>query len=128
MNFIFSFISIIVGSIIFHYLGAPWWCIALASGLAAFQFKLSPLYSFICGFVAIFCLWLAHAMFLNNANEGQLLKSISEVMSLSSNTIWILMLSIGSLIGGLAALSGSLFRLAFLGDPNTKYKRRKSRH
>lgn len=127
MNFLASFISIILGGILFHYLGLPWWTIAIISALANFQFKLSPLYSFICGFLSILLLWYIHAYWINSANNGALLQNISEVMSLSTTTIWFLMLSIGSLVGGFSGLTGSLFRTAFVGYPNEKSKRRKAR-
>lgn len=115
MNFLASFISILLGSLIFHYLGLPWWNIAIISAIATFQFKLKPVYSFICGFLSILLFWFTHAYLINNANNGILLKNISEVMNLSQTTIWFLMLSIGSLVGGFSGLTGSFFRIAFLG-------------
>jgi len=90
----------------------PWWSIAIAAFVVAVLIPQQPGKSFLTGFLALFFLWAALSFWMSNNNEHLLAHRVS-VLILKADSPYLLILataSIGAIIAGLAALSGSLLR------------------
>ncbi len=89
----------------------PWWGIAgiaLLTGIALGE-KGRP--SFWYGFIAVFLLWGGMAFYLSNGNDGILAEKIGALLGGIPGIAVILITGfLGGLVGGLAALTGSLGR------------------
>jgi hypothetical protein len=126
MKFILSIILIIVFSFgLMYFLPLPWWSPAVVAALVGLQLRLSAFSSFLAGFVAGGLLWLGHASFINSANDGLLLGKISAVLSMSTTILWVAVFGFGALLSGFGAMTGSLFRSAFIGDLAAGHRRRR---
>jgi hypothetical protein len=90
----------------------PWWTIAIAAFLVAFLIPVKPGYAFIAGFVSLFLLWGALSLFLSVSNHHLLAGKISTLILQKESPYLLILLTatIGAVVGGFAALSGSLFR------------------
>lgn len=90
----------------------PWWSIALAGFVVAIVIPQRPFRSFLTGFLAIFLLWIALALWIDQANQGILLQRVAALFKLG-NSSWLLFLItglLGGILGGLASLTGSFVR------------------
>src|SRR5688500_991070 len=89
----------------------PWWIVALAPFLVSALIAQKPLAAFLSGFIGLFVLWLFLTISINSANGGVLAPKISQIMGLGeSGTMLILITSVvGAIVGGLGALTASLF-------------------
>jgi hypothetical protein len=92
----------------------PWWVMAIAAFLTAFFIGKTSGQSFWSGFTAVFISWTALALFKTIPNDNILVKRVAVLFQLPN---WILVLIItalvGGLVGGFAALSGTLLKRAF---------------
>lgn len=90
----------------------PWWSIALAAFVVGLCIELRPLHSFFAGFCAILLLWLLLILMINSANDGILATKVSEVIGLGASPVVLIIINcvVGSLVGGMGALTGSLLR------------------
>lgn len=107
-------ISILVTALLAFACGLylPWWSIALAAFLVALLIELRPLHSFFAGFCGVLLLWLTLIVVINSANNGILASKVSEVIGLGASPFVLILINlvIGSLVGGMGALTGSLLR------------------
>ena len=111
MKFIISFILTAVLSFA-ACLYLPWWSIAVAAFIVAALIPQRPGKAFITGFLALFFLWAVLSFWISNNNEHVLAHKIS-LLIFKMDSPYLLILataSIGALVAGLAALSGSLLR------------------
>jgi hypothetical protein len=111
MKFIISFILTAVLSFA-ACLYLPWWSIAIAAFVVAALIPQRPGKAFLTGFLALFFLWAALSFWISNNNEHLLAHKIS-LLIFKMDSPYVLILataSIGALVAGLAALSGSLLR------------------
>ena len=103
----------------------PWWIIGpIAFGLAAWKASSGP-HAFWSGFLAIFLLWAAMALFKTIPNENLLANRVGQMLGLPALQLnWLIVLLItaliGALAGGFSALAGLYCRQAFLTAPKTK--------
>ncbi len=93
----------------------PWWSIAVVAFTIAIFVNQSPGKSFLGGFLSIFLLWAVLAFIIDHQNESILSKKIAQVLPLGGSTILLILITafVGALVGGFAALSGSLFKKIF---------------
>jgi hypothetical protein len=90
----------------------PWWTIAIVSFLVSLLIYQKPGIAFTSGFIALFVLWGSLAWFRSLANDHILANKMSLLIlkSNSPGTLIFLTTLIGAIIGGMAALTGSLVR------------------
>jgi len=90
----------------------PWWSIAIAAFIVALVIPQHPGKSFLAGFLALFFLWGALSYWISAKNENILAHKVS-LLILKMDSPYMLILataSIGALVAGFAALSGSFLR------------------
>lgn len=89
----------------------PWWVIAPVAFVVAYFVPQKPLAAFGAGFFAIFLLWVGYAFILSTSNDNLLAGKVAELlMALTGNSIvglYLLTGTVGGLVSGLAALTGS---------------------
>lgn len=89
----------------------PWWSIAIPGLFLGYRFNLKALPSFGWGFLALFLLWGAQALYIHLANDAILSSRIAEMLQLGSPYLVVLITAvIGGLVSGLATLTGSLVK------------------
>jgi hypothetical protein len=90
----------------------PWWSIAIVAFLVSLLIYQKPGFAFIAGFAALFLLWGSIALLKSSAN-GHILAGRMSMLILKSNspgTLVFISTLIGAIVGGMAALTGSLTR------------------
>ncbi len=90
----------------------PWWGIAVASILVAVLVHQKAGKAFLAGFLGVFLLWAALALWIDMKNNGILSKKIALVLPLGGNAILLILVTglVGGLVAGFAAMSGSFLR------------------
>jgi ABC-type antimicrobial peptide transport system permease subunit len=111
------FISIILTGLVAFAAGLqlPWFFIALAAFIVAIAIPQKTGKAFLSGFLALFLMWIIVA-FVAQKNGGELIaKQVANVIPLKGNVLLITIVTglIGGLVGGFAALTGSLGRKLF---------------
>ncbi len=91
----------------------PWWFCAIVAFAAAFFLKTPR--AFLSGFAGVGLAWLAFSLLKSIPNHNILAGRVAQLFHLPN---WLLLLAvtvlIGALVGGFAAMSGSLMRKALL--------------
>jgi hypothetical protein len=108
MKFIASFLL----TILLSFAGAlffAWWIIAVVAFVVAALIHQRPLTSFISGFLALFILWGAYAIYLDAKNQHLLATKIASLLPLGGSYIMLILFTafIGGLVAGMAALTAS---------------------
>jgi hypothetical protein len=106
MKFLYQIIFTIIGCFIVQYF-LPWWTMALIALIAGYVFHNGGLASFAAGFLGAGLLWLVMAFYLDTATQSILTEKVNKLFPLN---VFILMTLIGGLVGGFAALTGTLMR------------------
>jgi hypothetical protein len=93
----------------------PWWIIAPICLIVSFFLSSSKKQAFWTGFAGIFILWLVKILSLSLPNEHLLANKVGQVFMLpASDTNWVVLIFVSSLIGGvvggLSSLTGYSFR------------------
>ena len=93
----------------------PWWIIAPICLIASFFFSSTKTQAFWSGFAGVFILWLVKILSLSLPNEHLLANKVGQVFMLpASETNWVILVFVGSLmggiVGGLSSLTGNSFR------------------
>jgi hypothetical protein len=114
MRFFLSFLLIILMSFA-ACLYFPWWSIAIVSFIVATLIPQPPGRSFITGVAAIYFLWTALAFYISFQNDHVFAHRISVLILKMDNVLLLVIVTatIGSLVAGFGALSGSYFRKLF---------------
>ncbi|TVZ58209.1 hypothetical protein NA63_0705 [Flavobacteriaceae bacterium MAR_2010_105] len=101
-----NFIATIVLAIILSQF-LPWWSVMVAAYVSALFVSLKRGAVYFVPFLAIALLWMAHALWLSNANDFILAKKIAVLLPLKGSPFLLLLMT--GVIGGLAAgISGLL--------------------
>jgi hypothetical protein len=89
----------------------PWWSIAIAAFVVAFAIPQKPGRAWLTGFSALFLLWGLLAFWIKT-NGGELITSQVAALVKINNSFLLISATafIGGLVGGMAALTGSLGR------------------
>ncbi|MEP7257505.1 MAG: hypothetical protein ABI687_03940 [Flavitalea sp.] len=104
------FLTALLGFVCGLYL--PWWTITVAAFTVALLIVQSPGRAFLSGALGIFLLWGALSWIINAANNNLLSSKVAFILPLNGSVFLLILITAitGSLVGGLGALSGSLFR------------------
>ena len=96
----------------------PWWIIAIAAFIVTAFIPMRPAVAFAIGAAALATLWGGMALIIDLQNQHVLAARIASVLPLGGSPVYFIMITafIGLLVGGAAALSGSLFRRIFTGS------------
>lgn len=91
----------------------PWYAIVIVAFLLGLLVELGGRRSFVAGFAGGFLLWGVYVVYLNYYNDGLLAGRIGELMGgLSPVLLVFITASLGGLLAGMGALTGSLGRAA----------------
>lgn len=92
----------------------PWWSIAIVCFIIAAFIRQRPGIAFLCGFLALFILWAGLSFWISNNNDHVLAHKISLLILKKDDPYLLILVTglIGALVGGLAALAGSLLNSA----------------
>jgi len=122
----FGLNTIIIGvlSFIAGWLGWWAWSFAVIAFLVAFIVNDSSGKSYLAGFAVIGTIWFFVASSLNIANQGQLSGLVADLLKVPSSTqLLFITATVGALVAGFSAMTGSLARDAFLPKRNRKGER-----
>jgi hypothetical protein len=85
----------------------PWWTLAIGAFVVAFLFDNKSFPAFAAGFLGVILLWLSVAAYISMVTDSILTSKLNQLLPINSFVITAL---VGGLVGGLSALTGSLFR------------------
>ncbi len=85
----------------------PWWTVAIGAFVVAFLFDNKSLPAFAVGFLSVALVWFGVAFYISMVTDSILTTKLNQLLPINSFVITTL---VGGLIGGLGALTGSLFR------------------
>lgn len=108
MKFIFQLFGI---AILAHMFGIflPWYSIAIAAFVVGYALKSKA--NFLAGFLGIALLWGGKAWLMDSAANTDLTQRVAHIFTLKQKELLFLVMAvIGGLIGGFAALTGSLLK------------------
>ena len=108
MKFLIQFVAILFSA---HLLALfmPWYSIAIAAFVMGFLLKSNT--NFLAGFSAIAVLWIFNAFLINTASSSDLTERVAKLLMVKYEIVlFVVMAVIGGLVGGFAALTGSLLR------------------
>ncbi|MBX2894308.1 MAG: hypothetical protein KF763_02615 [Cyclobacteriaceae bacterium] len=104
MKFIIQLVATMLICLVLQ-LFLPWWSIAIGAAGVAYVAGNKSLHSFMAGFAAIALLWVGYALIIDLKTNSILTEKINQLLPLNS---FILTMLVGGLVGGFAALTGSL--------------------
>ena len=110
MKFIAGVILIAAFSAIAEYF-LPWWSVGIVAFLISLLMGFRPGRSFGMGFLGIAFLWLVFALWHDTANQHILSTRMGGLFHLPAYGFMSVTILVGALIGGLASLSASFFRV-----------------
>src|SRR5687768_8336472 len=104
-----TFLSALLAFALALYL--PWWSVGLATFIVAIAVPQRSLAAFLAGFTALFLLWLILTLVINSYNANILAPKVSAIMGLGSSSFMLVLITcvLGALVGGMSALTASLF-------------------
>jgi hypothetical protein len=106
MKFLIQTLVILLIALILEFF-LPWWSIALAAAAGGFLFRSDK--NFLAGFAGIALLWFIAALWLDLQAATALSEQVANILLVKNKYLLMLVMSIlGGLVGGFAALSGSL--------------------
>lgn len=106
MKLLFQILSTIVGCFIAQTF-LPWWTMAIVAFAFGYYFNLSSGLSFLAGFLSVGLLWLVKAFYIDITTQSILTEKINKLMPLN---VFVLMIIVGGLVGGFAALTGTILK------------------
>ncbi|MCZ8214945.1 MAG: hypothetical protein O9262_01835 [Cyclobacteriaceae bacterium] len=107
MKFLVQLLFIVAGSFLIQ-LFLPWWSIAIVAFAGGFLFKSSQ--NFLAGFLSLALLWGLYAFWIDLGGAAPLADRVAGISSISKPLLFVLTAVVGGLVGGFAALSGSILK------------------
>jgi hypothetical protein len=107
MKFVFQVIFICLTAYVLE-LFFPWWTIAIAAFI--FGYMLRSKANFLAGFLGVGLLWAFKAYLIEANAAAPLTQKVAEIFSLNKHLLFALTVFLGGLVGGFAAVTGSLLR------------------
>jgi len=104
MKFLYQTIATILGCFAVQYF-LPWWTMAIVAFAFGYFFQNKGALSFLAGFIGVGLLWFIVAYRIDASSQSLLTEKINRIFPLN---VFILMVAVGGLVGGFAALTGSL--------------------
>ena len=108
MKFLIQFVATLFSA---HLLALfmPWYSIAIAAFVMGFLLKSNT--NFLAGFAAIATLWVFNALLIDAGSSSDLAERVAKLLTVKYEIVLFLVMAvIGGLVGGFAALTGSLLR------------------
>lgn len=99
-------VILVLGFLLGHYVA--WWGVAIAAFIGGVFVRNSA--SFLGGFLGIGILWFAGALWITGSAATNYIAEVASILKASTTIILLVTGLIGGLLGGLAALGGSLLR------------------
>lgn len=92
----------------------PWWIIAVTSFLVALFIHQRPLAAYGAGFLGLWMLWGIHALIIDVRNQSLLSTKVAQILPLGGSPVNLILITatVGGLVSGFAALTGSYLRRA----------------
>lgn len=106
------FVAIILTALLTFVAGLyfDWWSLAIAAFLVALLIHQKAIKAFFAGFLGVFILWAALAMWMNAENDGYLAGKVAALLGANSVLLIIGGALIGALVAGFGAMSASFLR------------------
>ena len=115
MRFIYITAITAAAGFLFQWLW-PWWSVAIAAGLAALSMGESSYRASGAGALGAGLLWLLAALWLHLPSDGVLAGRMAGMLGgLPAITVYLITTAIGSITGGLGALTGYYLRKLITG-------------
>lgn len=106
MKFAAQTLATLAGCFIVQYF-LPWWTMAIVAMVVGYSFHNGGTRSFAAGFLGAGLLWLGMAYYLDFTTHSILTDKMNNLLPLN---VFVLTSLIGGLVGGFAALTGTLMR------------------
>ena len=106
MKFLIQVITTLVVCFILQYF-MPWWTMAIGAFGVGYFFKSNGYRSFLAGLLGVSLLWLNMSFYIDLATHSLLTEKVNRLLPVNA---FLLTGIIGGLVGGLAALTGSLLK------------------
>lgn len=91
-----------------------YWVLMIVVALLAFLFNLRPWPAFFVAGLAFGLSWFALTIWISVQSESQLPEQMAKLMGVKNdNFLWLITGTLGFLIGGFSAMTGSFFRKIF---------------
>jgi hypothetical protein len=107
MKFIIQTIAILILAFALE-LFLPWWSIAIAAFIMGYGLTSGG--NFFAGFIAIAVLWSVKALVIDANAAVPLAEKVAAILTVSKPALIAVTALLGGLVGGFAALSGSLLK------------------
>ena len=104
MKFLYQTLATIIGCLVVQYF-LPWWTIAIVAFGFGYYFNSKGAISFLSGFISVGILWLIMAYTIDASTKSILTEKINKLFPLN---VYVLMIIVGGLVGGFAALTGAV--------------------
>jgi hypothetical protein len=109
MKFLIQLITIFILAYVFE-LFLPWYSVALAAFAMGWLFHSNA--NFLAGFLGIGLLWLAKAWLIDSASLSPLADNVARLLVVKQKALlYLVMMLLGGLVGGFAAMAGSALRV-----------------
>ena len=101
----------------------PWWIVAVCAFVINLFLPSKGFNAFLSGFLGVGLLWLLFAWLIDLDTSSLLTEKVASVLTLTDSSLLVALTGlVGGLVGGFAAMSGSLFRnLRHSEDPKSSY-------
>jgi len=106
MKFLLQTLATLAGCLIVQYF-LPWWTMAVVALVVGYIFHNGGGVSFAAGFLGAGVLWLAMAYYMDHITQSILTEKVNKLFPLN---VLVMTSVIGGLVGGFAALTGTLMR------------------
>jgi hypothetical protein len=107
MKFLIQVIAIAVAAFVLE-LFLPWWSITIAAFAAGYLLKSKQ--NFLAGFLAIALVWGVYSFLIDYNGAAPLADRVASILTINKTLLFFVTALIGGLVGGFAALSGSLLK------------------
>ncbi|MBS1558929.1 MAG: hypothetical protein JST69_09400 [Bacteroidetes bacterium] len=85
----------------------PWWTMAIVAFAFGYYYNLPGWVSFLAGFISVGLLWFAKAFYIDITTQSILSDKVNKLLPLN---LFVMMILIGGLVGGFAALTGTVLK------------------
>ena len=101
----------------------PWWIVAVCAFIINLFLPTKGFNAFLSGFLGVGLLWLLFAWLIDIDTSSVLTEKVASLLTLNNASLLVALTGmVGGLVGGFAAVSGSLFRnLRQSEDPKSSY-------
>jgi hypothetical protein len=109
-------ISILLSALLAYAVGIygnlPWWSFVVTNFIIAFAIPIKPAHSFTAGALGVGSLWAGLAFGIDMANNHILSTKVAKILTIGDSYLLVIFMTvaIGTLLGGLASLTGSFLR------------------